>query len=191
MAADLDNLVDRISKNKITDVFGVSQRGVSDKPQRSYLWEVQILNAGILPVIGSVLDNIRVYAKTVTIPNSVIEPIQLNHMGERIFYSGKEGSSHTVSMTFWDDEVGTIRRYMDHWYQLAHEDFTGNSVNKTNLQRVVKIYLRDTSDTIYTGLFELGGVFPIEIGEIALNYDSSEIIEIPVTFQFDTKQVIT
>lgn len=191
MGADFKNIFNRVSENKLTDIFGVSQRGVSDKPQRSYLWEVHILNGGIVPVIGSILDNIRVYAKTVTIPNSTIEPIQLNHMGERIFYSGKEGSSHTVSMTFWDDEIGTIRRYLDQWHQLANENFTGNSVNKTNFQRTIKIYLRDTTDTIYTGVFELEGAFPIEIGEISLNYDSSEIIEIPVTMQFDTKRIIT
>jgi hypothetical protein len=185
------NLIDRIKKNKITDLFGVTSKQVSSTPQKNYLWEVHITNGGIVPVIGTLLDNIKVYAKNVNVPNSSIEPIEMNFMGERIFYSGKENSSHTVQMTFWDDESGTIRRYMNQWYQLVHENYSGKSVSKINFQRTVKIRLKDNSDTIYTGVFELEGAFPIEIGDISLSYDSSDIMEIPITLQYDTKTVIT
>ena len=192
MGFDTKNIVDNFKDNVSLDILGVVNRDIkSIKPQKTYMWDITVTNGGIVPVLGSLLDEIKVYGKSVTMPNSAIDPIQFTHMGERVFYAGKESSTHQCQITFWDDEKATIRRYMDDWYQTMHKNFSGNSVHKVNYERELKINLNDTTDSTVTSIMTLYGVFPIEISEIPLSYDNSEVLEVSVTFQYDSKKMTT
>ena len=191
MGIDVKNIAENFKKKTLLDTFGVTKRALSDKPQRAYMWDVQITNGGIVPVLGTILDNVSLFAKSITVPSQTIEPIQLNIMGERIFYSGKDSSPRTVEMIFWDDEAGSVRRYLDQWYQMVHENKTGKSFSKDGYERTIDIKTKDTTDTAFTSVTKLTGCFPIEIGPVQLSYDNSDIIEISATFQYDNKEFKT
>lgn len=191
MGIDVKDIGKNFLKKSALDTFGVTKKSLSSSPQRSYMWDVQITNGGIVPVLGSILDNISLFAKSITVPSQTIEPIQLNIMGERIFYSGKESSPRTVEMVFWDDEAGSVRRYLDQWFQMVHENKTGNSFSKDGYERTIDIKTKDTTDTAFTSVTKLTGCFPIEIGSIQLSYDNSDIIEVSAVFQYDDKEFIT
>lgn len=190
MGYDVDNIVNRLKSKKLREIAGITQRRLSENPQKSYMFEIDILGGGVLPNIGSLLSNITVFAKSATIPQSAVEPIRVNFMGEPIFYAGKDASSHSTTITFWDDEYASMLHYLDQWFQLVHENDTGNITNKTGYQRNIRIRPRDASDTIDTSIVELDGCFPTDISDISLSYDASEVIEITATFQFDKKRVV-
>lgn len=192
MGFDTKKIIDNFKDNVTLDVLGVTNRNIkSAKPQKSYMWDITITNGGIVPVLGNLLDDIKVYAKSVTVPNDAVELITYNHMGERIFFAGKDASAHTVQMTFWDDEKGTIRRYLDTWYQTYHARETGDQQWKKNYERVIKINTKDTTDAAVTSIVTLSGCFPLEIAEIPLSYDNSDILEVSATFQYDHKKLTT
>jgi len=191
MGIDFNNIAGRMKSKKLRQIAGITQRELSTNPQKSYLWEVSITNGGIIPILGTILDNIKVFAKSVTIPQEAIEPIQSTWLGEKIFHAGKDSASHTVNITFWDDEYMTVLGYMNQWFKLVRDPDTGSSVEKRDYWRDIHIKLKDSTDLITTGKVTLYNCFPIEIADINLSYESSEIIEISVTFQYDKKKILT
>ena len=146
-------------------------------PQKSYMWEVEIraLSLGTLPALTT-------YAKTVTIPQSAVEQIIINHKAGKAHHAGRDSAGHTVTVAFWDDETGTIRKYM-------HNPITGSGTSRDVYAATMVIKLKDSADVETTGTITLGHVFPTDMSDISLSYDSSEPIEISVTFSYDEKTV--
>ena len=191
MGYDINNIAKRLASKKLREITGVTGRLLSNDPQRSYLWEIQIIGGGILPTLGRLLDNITLFSKSINIPQSTIDPIVHNYMGERIFYAGKDASPKTLIATFWDDEALTVYSYMNQWYSAIHDDVTGDIVDEAQYRREFRIKLKDASDTVNTGVIILDGVFPIDIAEIPMTYETSDAIEVTVTFQYNTKRLVT
>lgn len=153
------------------------------RPQRSYQWEVSVegLSTGGLP-------SLTFYAKTVSIPQTSVETISINHKGLKTNHAGRDASSHTVSLTFWDDEAQTIQKFFLDWLdKLILNPLTGGGVSRELYAANMTIRLRNAEDNADTAKITLGHVFPTEISEINLSYDSSEPVEISVTLSYDEK----
>ena len=152
--------------------------------QKSYMWEVEIraLSLGALPDLAT-------YAKTVSIPQSAVEQIVINHKAGKVHHAGRDSAAHTMSITFWDDETGTIRKYMQNWMHLMHNPVTASGSPRDVYSAALIIKLKDSTDTTTTGTITLGHTFPIDMSDISLSYDSSEPIEVSVIFSYDEKAV--
>jgi len=153
-------------------------------PQKSYMWEVEVqgLSTGAL-------QNFAFYAKTVSLPQSAVEQIIVNHKASRTHFAGRDAAAHTVTMTLWDDEAQTIYKFLNDWMQLIHNEVTGSSVSRDLYVADLVIKLKDSADENVTGTITLGHAFPMDLAEIALSYDASEPVEISVTFSYDEKDV--
>lgn len=156
-------------------------------PQKAYMWEVQIL--GLAGATGGVLQDLATYAKSVSIPQSAVETIVINHKATRTAHAGRDSAGHTVSLTFWDDEAGTIHKYLNGWMQWIMNADDGTSVPRNLYSAQMKILLKDSKDSAVTQTITLSNIFPTEVGDISLNYDGSDAIEISATFNFDKKIV--
>ena len=153
-------------------------------PQKSYMWEVEVqgLSTGAL-------QNFAFYAKTVSLPQSAVEQIIVNHKASRTHFAGRDAAAHTVTMTLWDDEAQTIHKFLNDWMQLIHNEVTGSSVSRDLYVADLVIKLKDSSDENVTATITLGHAFPMDLAEIALSYDASEPVELSVTFSYDEKSV--
>jgi hypothetical protein len=153
-------------------------------PQKSYMWEVEIkaLSIGNLP-------ELTLYAKTVSIPASSVEQIVINHKAGKTHHSGRDASGHSVTLTLWDDEKQTIFKYMHNWMALMHNPITSAGTSRDIYAAKMVIKLKDSTDTAVTNTITLGHVFPTEISDVSLSYDSSEPVEISVTFSYDEKTI--
>lgn len=155
-------------------------------PQRSYQWEVSLVGLST----GSDAD-LTFHAKTVSIPNSQVESIVINYKAAHSYYAGRDSSSHAVSITFWDDESGTVRSYFQRWFdELMFNPITGSQTPKNLYTADVILTLMDSSGASSTGQIVLSSAFPTEVADIGLTYDSSEPIEVTVSFMYDTKALI-
>ena len=155
-----------------------------NNPQKSYMWEVSV--NGLL-VDGA--EDLAFYAKTVSIPQVAVEQMIINHKAAKTHYAGRDASAHTVTMTFWDDESQTIHKFLNDWMNLVISQDTGASSTRELHAADIVIRLKDASDESDTSKITLKTCFPMDIGEVALSYDSSEAVEWSVTFSFDTKVV--
>jgi hypothetical protein len=155
-----------------------------NSPQKSYMWEVEIqgLSTGAL-------QDMTLYAKTVSIPQSAVEQIIINHKAGKTHHAGRDASAHTVIITFWDDESQTISKFMHDWIDMIHNPITSSGVSRDIYQATLVIRLLDSTEDNVTATITLGRSFPIDIAEAALSYDSSEPIEHSVTFSYDEKTI--
>lgn len=161
----------------------LSKLGRGD-PQFSYSWEISIRNKNT-NMFFNFLNNISFFAKTVTLPQTAVERIEIAFLGEKISYAGKDASSKTVTVSFWDDEQLTVYRYFRSWMNNISEANTGRQVRKSEYVGEMDIRLRHQTDLVNNGVIKLGRVFPMEISEVPLSYDSSEPMEVTVTLSFD------
>jgi len=154
-------------------------------PQKSYMWEVEIQGLST----GS-LDAMAFYAKTISIPQTAVEQIIINHKSAKAHHVGRDSAAHTVTLTFWDDENQTLTSFFQEWMDiLIHNPITGGSTSRDIYSATMLIRLKDSTDETVTGEIALGHCWPMDIAEIPLSYDSSEPVEISVTMSYDEKTV--
>lgn len=155
-----------------------------NNPQYSYMWEVEVQG---LSTGG--LDALAAYAKTVSIPQSAVEQIIVNHKGGKTHYAGRDASAHTTTITFWDDEALTIYKYFQDWMNLMNDQATATGAARDLYRSNLIIKLKDNTDANETGTITLSNAFPMDLAEVALSYDTSEAIEVSVTFSYDEKLI--
>jgi len=153
-----------------------------NSPQKSYMWEceVQGLSTGSLP-------NLSFFAKTVSIPQNAIEQIIINHKAGKAHHAGRDAAAHTVTITFWDDESQTVGKYFNEWMDLMLNQESGAGTSRDIYAAELLIKLKDSKDETVTSTIRMTQVFPTDIAEVALSYDSSEPVEHSITLSFDTK----
>lgn len=150
--------------------------------QLAYMFEVDIYGG-----VNDSLDNLTVYAKTVTIPQVAVEQIIINHKASKSHYAGRDSAAHTATLTFWDDEALTIYNYFNDWMEIIHNSITGGSATRDLYAAQMVIKLKDKADQSVTGKITLGQSYPIDLSDITMSYDTSDAIEISVTMSFDSK----
>jgi len=92
-----------------------------------------------------------------------------------------------VTISFWDDEAQTIHKFFDDWFNLVLNQENGASAGRDIYSADLVIRLMDSADENITSTIKLTKVFPTDMAEIALSYDSSEPVEHSITLSFDAK----
>lgn len=154
-----------------------------NKPQFSYAWEVLIRGLST----GS-LEDLTFFAKSVSIPQSAVEQVIVNHKSSKSHYAGRDSAAHTVTVTFWDDENLKVFKFFQEWFDnLIINPINGGSVPRNLYTGEMEIKLMNNEDTDTTGVVKLTNCFPIDLSDIPLSYDSSEPLEVSVTLSYDVK----
>lgn len=153
-----------------------------NSPQKSYMWEVEVQGKA-----DGTLSDLAFYAKTVSIPQSAVEQIIIQHKAARTHFAGRDAAGHTVTLTLFDDEAQTISKFFNNWLGLIHNPITGNGVSRDLYAANLVIKLKDSSDNTVTSKITLGHCFPTDIADVSLSYDSSEPVELSVTLSYDEK----
>jgi len=164
---------------------------ISKEPQRNYQFELEVLetsNGDSGNIFTNYIDGIRdlkYFVKSVEFPTISKEMIEYHFMDTKMSYVGKDSSSHTFSITFWDDEALTITDYMKKWYELSGDNKYNDSVNKQTYKKDMKIKLLDVTGLVSTGEYTFYNCNPVEIGSLNLSYEDSNALEFPITFYYD------
>ena len=153
------------------------------KPQFSYMFEVDVTGSNFSS------NDITVFAKTVTIPQTAVEQLVINHKAGKTHYASRDASAHTATLTFWDDESGTVMRFFQDWLETIQDPETMAGTSRDNYLADVNIRLKDSADNSTTATIKLGGCFVMEMSDITLSYDNNEAVEVSVTMSFETKLV--
>lgn len=156
----------------------------NNEPQKAYMWEVQIKGGNV-----DTLSDLDAYAKTVSIPQTSVEQLVINHKATKSHYAGRDASGHTVQVTFWDDQSLTIYKYFQDWMNIILDQETGSGASRDLYAADMVIKLKDDADQAVTGAVTLTKSFPTDIGDVSLSYETSEAVEVSVTLSFDGKFV--
>lgn len=149
------------------------------QPQRAYEWEVEILG----PSTGG-LPALTVHANSFSIPELSIETMEWNHKSEKSGYHGRIASDRTLTISFYDSEDLVAYTFFRQWFDTMHNQTTGGGAERSIIDAdIILRQLAEDSETV-TGRHEFVGAFPTSIGEVSLDYESSEIMTFDMTFYF-------
>lgn len=157
-------------------------RGIT--PQMSYEWEVDILG----PSTGGE-SALTAHAQTISIPETSVDVIEINFKSEKTSHAGRTASPRTMTISFIEDQDLTVYRFFKGWLNLIHNEFDGGGVNRAAYiaNIVIKQFQKDSETT--TGTHSIIGAYPTTLGDVSLNYDSSEVMTVEVTFSFQNHSI--
>lgn len=136
--------------------------------------------AGINASVGQ--EDAIYLVKTATMPSTILEEVVLNWQG----FNWKFADKHTytdITVTFNVDKEAKIRETFEQWSNLAHNP-------ETNFYNTHDVYMVDQRLQMvgYQGdiilEFTLFDAWPKEIGQISMDYSSSEVAMFDVTFTY-------
>lgn len=154
-------------------------------PQRAYEYEVSILGSaasGNLPLLTQRVES-------VSIPATSVETIEVNFKGRKTFYAGRDASPHTITVNFYDGEDQAVYKFFRNWLNTMNNEVDGSGVTRDlyAAQMEIKTFAHDSATV--TNKNTLTYLFPTEVGEVSLDYSSSEHFKFSVTFSYDTSVI--
>lgn len=153
-----------------------------DNPQKNYEFEVELIGS----VAGGDIPILTQRVQTANIPETAVETFEINYKSRKTIHSGRDGSAHTVTITYWESEANEIYRYHKEWMENGISNSqTGQSQSRDQYtaQLVIKRFAADGTTVTQTN--RLTKVFPTSIGDVQLSYDGSEVAVVEVTYSFD------
>ncbi len=158
-------------------------RSITAPPQRAFEWEVEVVGLST----GSE-EGLTARAQSASIPETSVESFQINHKGRQTYFSGRDASDNTVTISFFDDEAFTAYNYFQQWADnlLSNPVTGGGSPRELSTAEVLVKTLGTDSETV-TSVTRLKNAFPTSVGEISLDYETNEAVTFEVTIQFDQK----
>lgn len=181
-----------------------SYRGRSVQPQSAYCWEFKIIGAesnyGLNAQLydqGSLAyaQDARLYAQEVSIPAMEQEPVVKEYRGKKFNYQGKNTSSLELNVTFYDTEDLAMYKTIYKWFRSMNEYQKNNSIEPKagffssliggeGYMKACEITLLDTTERTQTAKYTFSDVFPVSLGEVSLDYSSSEVMTFDVSFSY-------
>ena len=143
---------------------------------RPNLFEVSLAFPGIAPADNNVLDKARFLVKAAALPASNVAPIDVSFRG-RILKIAGDRTFDTWTVTVINDTDFAIRGAFEKWMNAINNvaDATGES-NPSNYKSDAYVFqLNREGETLRT--YRFYDVFPTNVSQIELSYDSSDTIE--------------
>jgi hypothetical protein len=156
------------------------------EPLKGFMWEVHVLNHN---TATDTLPNLTFYARSAVIPETQIDVIEVNYLGDKYAYAGKNISAKTASLTFWDDQEFTVYSFFQNWMNTLATPILGRQVSKANYARDIVFELRDTTDLFTVARITLLDAFIMNLNDSNLDYDSSSVLSVSVNLSYDRKIV--
>lgn len=157
-------------------------RRASVAPQNAFAWEIEVLGntiSGAFPLLAA-------HATNIEIPEKSTEQINRAYKSRNARFSGRDSSPGTFTISFWDNEEGQVHEYFNDWIENGiSNSVTGGGLTR-DLYSVEVIAKMQNADEVTVGhghrfLF----AWPMTIGSITLDYESSEHVIVPITFSYD------
>lgn len=144
------------------------------------------------------IRDIYIYCKETKLPQSTLEYLTVTYLG-RSFFEGTDKTYEPLELTFYNSQDFAIRNFIEFWMNNINDKKDLSQANKTDDKK--KKYDQFMDSIIITQMdrrnnpikkYEFMGAFPINLGEIALDYNQNNSIEeFNATFRyqwFETKE---
>lgn len=128
---------------------------------------------------------LSIACQTAAIPGVSIEPIEVGLHGHTVRFRGKQTFSGTFSVGFVENSAYEIQRRLRAWKEYVVGTNTATSQGyKNRYGLTAELQVFDTTGAVADRL-HIFGVFPTEVPEVQLDGQSSQVMLISPTFNFD------
>ena len=137
---------------------------------------------------GDTDEYVEFMCKVTSLPQSTINPINVNYQGRTIKLAGTRPEYADWTVTIINDESMNIRRSLEQW-MFEINSTVGNTMSggpgMDHYKRKARVHAIGKTQDDELGGYEFFGLFPTQIGEVSLDWGNDAIQEYTVTWSFD------
>jgi hypothetical protein len=122
--------------------------------------------------------------QTTSIPGVVIDPVKVPYRGVELNFAGRQTWPGTLECMILEVRDASTRKFFRSWMEFARNNNTDSGNYKNDYAKVVKLEMYDDIPNIVQ-VIEMHGMFPITVGDLALDGGTSTAGQLAVTFSYD------
>lgn len=154
------------------------------QPAQTFTWNVKIAT---LPGGVGDTETLMLRCQSTKIPSRSVGIIEVPYkQGPRLQYPGKLEYTHSWDCTFIEGEDNSVMNAFYAWAQRQVDDVTNLGASEGDIKTDIYLSLTTRADDTEYRQIRLKGCFIEKINEVTLDYSSSDVVKIGVTFRFDT-----
>lgn len=148
-------------------------------------FKVLITFPATVPLGAQAGPSVEFLAKSSTLPESTVEPISVLYRGRPVMFAG-ERTFAPWTISVYNDNDFNVRNAFESWIDtISRADTTDGATITTDYQVDMEVHQLDRSGNIVK-VYNFANAFPTSVGAIALDWDTSNQIEIfDVTFGYN------
>lgn len=152
---------------------------------RSNQFRVELSFPSFVGIAGVTGLATQFLCKATTLPQSTITPATAFYRGRPVHFAG-EREFAPWSISIYNDTNFAIRNALEAWQgKMLNYASTSGVVRASDYQVDLTVHQLDRNDAIVK-TYQFHDAFPIEVGQISLDYETNNQIEIfEVTFQYN------
>lgn len=134
---------------------------------------------------GSAGQNLQFLAKSATLPSSTLADVAVGYRGRTVHFAG-EREFQPWTIEIYNDNDFNMRNVFERWVDMMQNAATTSGMMyPMGYQTQMQVWQLDRSERVVKE-YNFVDAFPIDVGQIQLDWDQNNQIEIfPVTFQYN------
>lgn len=146
---------------------------------RPYLFMIE------MPFVDGNNAKVTAFARTTSLPKYSVQPIEIPFQSQKLRFAGPATIDGTWQVEFLCDELHAIRNRFMQWLQTAYNPQALLAGAPTSYKYDnAKVYQLARNGEVVVS-YQFVGLFPTEVGEIALNHEETGYSRFPVQFAYD------
>lgn len=138
-------------------------------------------------VAGAALagSKIEFMAKSASLPDATVAPIQVSYRGRPVNFAGERTFS-PWTVTLYNDNDFIVRNAFENWVnEISRAESTNGTLAPSEYQVDMEVYQLDRND-VQLKKYIFRDAFPTNVSDIGLSWDANnQIQEYSVTFQYN------
>lgn len=155
--------------------------GVTPAKMYEYIFRIQRN-----PSTVAISTDLPYRVRTLTVPDSSSEPIEINFRFMKAEFAGRDASGHTFDVTFWDDISLSSYKALYEWRKMIQNSVAGTQSDKSEYTGDIQIdLLGSAGENDILSSYMIYYAYPENLQQVSLDYSSSDAFNFSVTFKFD------
>jgi len=134
-------------------------------------------------------EKLQFMCKSSLIPSSQVNKVEVDYMGRKIKLAGTRPEFEDWTVTIINDEDFAIRNDLEKWMNLMNGHIDNQQLVSPNDYKADGTVTQLSKDGSKLREYKFKGIFPTDIAQIDLSWDSEDIEEFEVTFSVDWWEV--
>ena len=172
-----------MAKPSLSDVLTIADPMLSD----NYM----LLFGSIPSISGSGNTEIlRLSCKTATKPGMTLEQVTYDLFGHTVEFGGRLTYSHTMTVEFVENWMGSITRSLENWIEVCRRHGTQHGSFKSQYAVPGTLSIFNQLGNVSLA-YKIYNMFPTEVPELSFDGSAATALSLSATFSYDYYEILT
>jgi hypothetical protein len=152
------------------------------EPLKGYQFKVTIANAP--GGAGASVEELQFLCQSTVLPGRTVDQVVTSLGGHDVSDPGRSPGPKTWAVTFAETTTAAIVQRVEAWQRLCYDPESGVNGSRADIKRNARIELLNNAKEVVLSR-QIVGIWPQDIADMAMDYSSSEVVTLDVTWSYD------